>query len=99
MGVPPKKFNFFFPEIFCQHKDRKRQEFSATFVKPLGRDRHRKKVRVKLTLPPCVIGLMSPPLNHVLSLHKSLKSCMINLRHNNDNISINVSVEIKKNII
>ena len=38
-GYPPKKFQFF-PEIFCQCIDRKSQEVSATYVKPLGRDRH-----------------------------------------------------------
>ena len=52
MGVHPKKISIFFPEIFCQRIDRKSQEFSATYVKPLGHDRHRKKVRVKLTPPP-----------------------------------------------
>ena len=39
MGVPPKKISNFFPEIFCQRIDRKSQEVSATYVKPLGRDR------------------------------------------------------------
>ena len=39
-GVPPKKNSNFFPEIFCQRIDRKSQEVSATYVKPLGRDRH-----------------------------------------------------------
>ena len=43
MGVPPKKMSNFFPEIFCQRIDRKSQEFSGTYVKPLGRDRRRKK--------------------------------------------------------
>ena len=38
-GVPPKKIPNFFPEIFCQRIDRKSQEVSATYVKPLGRDR------------------------------------------------------------
>ena len=52
MGVPPKKISNFFPEIFCQRIDRKSQEVSATYVKPLGRDRHWKKVQVKLTTPP-----------------------------------------------
>ena len=40
IGVPPKKISNFFPEIFCQHIDRKSQEVSATYVKPLGRERH-----------------------------------------------------------
>ena len=58
MGVPPKKISIFSPEIFCQCIDRKSQKVSATYVKPLGRDRRWKKVRVKLTPPPsCVIGL------------------------------------------
>ena len=39
MGVPPKKISNFFPEIFCQCIDRKSQEVSATYVKPLGHDR------------------------------------------------------------
>ena len=39
MGVPPKKISIFFPEIFCQRIDRKSQKVSATYVKPLGRDR------------------------------------------------------------
>ena len=52
MGVPPKKISNFFPEIFCQRIDRKNKEASATYIKPLGRDRHRKKVQVKLTPPP-----------------------------------------------
>ena len=51
MGVPAKKISNFFPEIFCQRIDRKSQEVSATYVKPLGRDKHRKKVRVKLNPP------------------------------------------------
>ena len=34
MGVPPKKISNFFPEIFCQHIDRKSQEVSATYIKP-----------------------------------------------------------------
>ena len=54
MGVPPKKISNFFPEIFCQRIDRKSQEVSAAYVKPVGHDRHLKKVRVKLirlTLP------------------------------------------------
>ena len=38
-GVPPQKFQIFPPEIFCQRIDRKSQEVSATYVKPLGRDR------------------------------------------------------------
>ena len=38
-GVPPKEIPNFFPEIFCQRIDRKSQEVSATYVKPLGRDR------------------------------------------------------------
>ena len=66
MGGPPKKISKNFPEIFCQHIDRKGQEFSATYFKPLGRDRHRKKVRVKLTPPPCVIGLIQIDLTLVL---------------------------------
>ena len=48
-GVPPKKISIFFPEIFCQLIDRKSQEFSATYIKLLGRERNRKKVRVILT--------------------------------------------------
>ena len=40
MGEPPKNISNFFPEIFCQRIDRKSQEISATYVKPLGRDRH-----------------------------------------------------------
>ena len=52
MGVPPKKILNFFPEIFCQRIDRQSQEVSATYVKPLGCDRHWKKVRVKLPPPP-----------------------------------------------
>ena len=51
-GGTPKKFSIFSPEIFCQRIDMKSQEFSATYVKPLGRERHRKKVQVKLTSPP-----------------------------------------------
>ena len=43
MGVPPKKISNFFPEIFCQRIDRKSQEFLGTYVKSLGRERHRKK--------------------------------------------------------
>ena len=39
-GVPPKKISIFFPEIFYQLIDRKSQEFSATYAKPLGRVRH-----------------------------------------------------------
>ena len=39
MGVPPQKFSIFFPEICCQCIDRKSQKVSATYVKPLGRDR------------------------------------------------------------
>ena len=50
-GYPLKKFKFSPPEIFCQHMDRKSQEVSATYVEPLGRDRHWKKVWVKLTPP------------------------------------------------
>ena len=39
----------FFPEIFCQRIDRKSQEVSTTYVKPLGFNRRRKKVWVNLT--------------------------------------------------
>ena len=51
MRVPPKKMSIFFPEIFCQHIDRRSQEVSATYVQPLGRDRHWKQVWIKLTPP------------------------------------------------
>ena len=39
-GYPLKKISNFFTEIFCQRIDRKSQEVSATYVKPLGRERH-----------------------------------------------------------
>ena len=39
MGVPPQKISKFFTEIFCQRIDSKSQEVSATYVKPLGRDK------------------------------------------------------------
>ena len=39
-GFGGKKISNVFPEIFCPHIDRKSQEVSATYVKPLGRDRH-----------------------------------------------------------
>ena len=60
IGVPPQKISNFFPEIFCQRIDRKSQEVSTTYVKPLGFDRRWKKVWVNLTPPPCVIGLIPP---------------------------------------
>ena len=36
IGVAPQKISNFFPEIFCQRIDRKSQEVSTTYVKPLG---------------------------------------------------------------
>ena len=56
MGVPPKKISIFFPEIFCQHIDRKSKKISNSFAEPFDHEYAQKK---------CIIGLVNVRTVHL----------------------------------